>query len=108
MSNVSVMIRPDRAFMIVPRSGAILISKHGILGPYTVQGPTIYPRIAGLPQRNQEDPVVWFSGRLYHMVVNSWSTRKAYHLTSADGITGGTFGGLAFDRDLTMPRRTGH
>ena len=85
MSNVSIMARPDGGFEIVPRSGAILISKTGILGPYTVQGPSVYPTVPGLPQHdlgNLEDPVVWFSGGLYHIVVNNWSDRKAYHLTS--------------------------
>ena len=96
MSNVSIMVRPDGGFQIVPRSGAILISKTGILGPYTVQGPSIYPTVPGLPQHdlgNLEDPVVWFSGGLYHIVVNNWSDRKAYHLTSVDGITGWTVSG---------------
>ena len=106
MSNVSVMVRPDGDFMIVPRSGAILLSKDGILGPYTVQGPSIYPRIPGLPLRNLEDPVVWFSGELYHIVVNSWSGRKAYHLTSPDGISDWTFRGLAYDPTKDFVRHT--
>jgi hypothetical protein len=97
MSNVSLMIRPDGDFMIVARSGAIWISKTGILGPYTVQGPSIYPKVAGLPLRNLEDPVLWHSGGLYHIVVNSWSARKAYHITSADGINDWTFRGVAYD-----------
>ena len=67
------MVRPDGNFMIVARSGAIWISKDGILGPYTVQGPSVYPQVAGLPLRNLEDPVVWYSGGLYHIVVNGWS-----------------------------------
>ncbi len=96
-SNYSVMVRPDGDFMIVPRSGQILLSKNGILGPFKAQGPSIYPGIAGLEQRNLEDPVVWFSGGLYHIVVNSWSQRKAFHLTSKDGITGWTLRGLAYD-----------
>ena len=94
MSNVSIMVRPDGDFEIVARSGAIWISKTGILGPYLVQGPSVYPTIAGLPQhdlRNLEDPVVWFSGGLYHIVVNGWSDRKAFHLTSKNGITNWTF-----------------
>lgn len=97
MSNVSLMVRPDGDFMIVARSGAIWISQTGILGPYTVQGPSVYPKVAGLPLRNLEDPVVWYSGGLYHIVVNSWSARKAYHITSADGINDWTFQGLAYD-----------
>jgi hypothetical protein len=109
MSNVSIMARPDGGFEIVPRSGAILISKTGILGPYTVQGPSIYPSVPGLPQhdlRNLEDPVVWFSGGLYHIVVNNWSDRKAYHLTSVDGITGWTYKGLAYDPTSDFVRYT--
>jgi hypothetical protein len=81
----------------VARSGAIWISKDGILGPYTVQGPSVYPTVAGLPLRNLEDPVVWYSGGLYHIVVNGWSDRKAYHITSVDGIKDWKFQGLAYD-----------
>ena len=100
MSNVSLMVRPTGGFMIVPRSGAILVSTNDILGPYLVQGPSIYPGIEGLPEhdlRNLEDPVVWFSGGFYHIVVNNWSDRKAYHLTSTDGIHDWKYRGLAYD-----------
>ncbi len=109
MSNVSMMIRPDGNFEIVPRSGAIMISTNGILGPYTVQGPSIYPGIANLPKhslQHLEDPVIWFSGGLYHIVVNNWSDRKAYHLTSTDGINGWTFRGLAYDQARDFVRYT--
>jgi hypothetical protein len=106
MSNVSVLLRPDGDFMIVARSGAIWISKTGILGPYTIQGPSVYPATKGLPLRNLEDPVVWHSGGLYHIVVNGWSDRKAYHLTSPDGITNWTFRGLAFDPTRDFLRYT--
>ena len=109
MSNTSLMVRPDGNYEIVPRSGAILISTNGVLGPYVVQGPSIYPGIAGLPQkslRNFEDPVVWFSGGLYHIVVNNWSERKAYHLTSPDGINGWTYRGLAYDPTRDFVRYT--
>ena len=111
MSNTSVMVRPDGDFEIVPRSGAILISKasDGITGPYVVQGPSIYPQLPGLPQHNLhalEDPVVWFSGGCYHIVVNNWSDRKAYHLTSLDGIKEWKFRGLAYDPTTDFVRYT--
>lgn len=97
-SNYSIMIRPDGDFEIVPRSGQILISKDGILGPYKVMGPAVYRAIAEMRiLRNLEDPVVWYSGGLYHIVVNNWSTRKAYHITSVDGISAWKFRGLAYD-----------
>ena len=106
MSNVSIMVRPDGDYMIVARSGAIWISKNGILGPYEVQGPSVYPKVAGLPLRNLEDPVVWYSGGLYHIVVNGWSDRKAYHITSVDGINNWTFRGLAYDPTKDFVRYT--
>jgi len=105
-SNMSVMVRPDGQFMIVARSGAIWLSQNGILGPYTIQGPSIYPKVAGLPLRNLEDPVVWHSGGLYHIVVNGWSDRKAYHLTSVDGIHNWKFRGLAYDPTKDFVRYT--
>jgi len=97
MSNVAVMVRPDGKFEIVARSGAIMISDDGILGPYKLQGPSIYAGMPGLPTRNLEDPVIWHSGGLYHIVVNCWSERKAFHLTSLDGIANWTNRGLAYD-----------
>ena len=104
MSNVSIMARPEGGFLIVARSGVIWTSTNGILGPYIVQGPSIYPKLPGLPQRNLEDPVVWHSGGLYHIVVNCWSERKAFHLTSPDGINNWTNRGLAYDPRLDIVR----
>lgn len=99
-ANFSVMLRPDGAYQIVPRSGQILISRTGILGPYTVMGDSVYRGLDGIPQRDMrafEDPVVWFSGGLYHIVVNQWRERRAYHLVSRDGVTGWRVQGLAYE-----------
>ena len=106
-SNYSIMVRPDGSYEIVPRSGQILISKTGILGPYTIEGPAVYksiPELQTMP--HLEDPVVWYSGGLYHIVVNCWSSRKAYHLTSVDGITGWKYQGLAYDPTTNFVRYT--
>jgi hypothetical protein len=104
MSNLSVLLRPDGKFEIVPRSGAIWISSDGILGPYKHPGPSVYAGMDGLPARNLEDHVVWFSGGLYHIVVNCWSERKAFHLTSPDGIGNWTNRGLAYDPTTNFVR----
>ena len=104
MSNVCVMLRPDGDFEIVARSGAIMISKSGILGPYKLQGPSIFPGIPGIPQHNMEDPVIWFSGGLYHIVVNCWSERKAFHLTSRNGISDWVNRGVAYDPTVDFVR----
>lgn len=102
-SNVSVIVRPDGDFMIVPRNGQVMISKasDGICGPYKIIGPA-YPK--GIP--NLEDPVVWYSGGMYHIVVNSWSTRTAYHLTSEDGKTHWINRGVAYDPRKDFVRYT--
>ena len=105
MTNVSIMVRADGDYMIVPRSGQILISKEGITGPYKVQGPSVFSdRLPGIPCL--EDPVVFYSGGLYQIVVNSWSTRKAYHLTSKDGISNWVSRGLAYDPTTNFTRYT--
>ena len=104
MSNVSIMLRPDGDYMIVPRSGAVWISKGGILGPYKIVNPRVYDQVVGLPLRNLEDPVIWFSGGLYHIVVNGWADRKAWHMTSKDGINNWVFRGLAYDPHLDFLR----
>ena len=106
MSNVAMMIRPDGRYEIVARSGVIMISADGILGPYKLQGHSIYPGIPDLPTRNLEDPVIWYSGGLYHIVVNCWSDRKAFLLTSVDGITNWTNRGLAYDPTTDYLRYT--
>jgi hypothetical protein len=106
-SNMSIMIRPDGNFEIVQRAGLVLISTNGVMGPYAVQGHSVYPKmINGKPVRNLEDPVVWYSGGLYHIVVNSWSARKAYHLTSTDGIHDWKLRGLAYDPTADFVRYT--
>ena len=106
MSNVSSLLRPDGDFMIVARSGAVWLSRTGILGPYTVQGPCVYNGLPGLPTHDMEDPVVWYSGGLYHIVVNCWSDRKAFHLTSPDGIHHWVNRGLAYDPQKNFLRYT--
>lgn len=95
IANLSMIIRPDDGrYMIVERGGQIMISSGGLTGPYLIQGKSVYTTV-NLP--NLEDPVLWYSGGYYHIVVNSWSEKKAYHLRSKNGITSWTNEGLAFD-----------
>lgn len=95
--NISVIVRPDGKFMAVPRSGVIMISENGIMGPFVIQGPSVFKSMPELPQHDMEDPVLWYSGGQYHIVVNCWKDRQAYHITSKDGITNWTYQGIAYD-----------
>jgi hypothetical protein len=108
-SNEIVLLRPDGNYEMFGRPGVVMISTNGVVGPYGAQGPGIYPGIAGMPQhdrQNLEDPVLWFSGGLYHVTVNNWSDRKAYHLTSTNGIDGWTYRGIAYEPTADFIRYT--
>lgn len=108
-SNVSLTARPGGGFEIVQRSGQVLISSTGILGPYKVMGDSIYRGLPGLPQtdmRAYEDPVIWHSGGWYHVIVNHWRARRAYHLISRDGIAGWRVQGLAYEPQADFIRYT--
>ena len=108
-SNVSIMARPDGGFEIIQRSGQILVSRAGILGPYKVMGDSIYRGLAGLPQAGMdayEDPVIWHSGGWYHVIVNHWRDRRAFHLISRDGISGWKVQSLAYEPGADFVRYT--
>ena len=108
-SNEIILVRPDGRFEMFGRRAVVWISDKDVLGPYVAQGSNIYSDVEGLPKHDLnhfEDPVLWYSGGLYHIVVNNWSDRKAYHLTSKDGITGWTFRGLAYDPTANFIRYT--
>ena len=99
-SNVNIVERPGGGFLMIQRSGQILVSETSLLGPYKVAGDSIYRGLPGLPQfhlQSLEDPVIWFSGGWYHVLVNNWEQRRAYHLISRDGISDWKFQGLAYE-----------
>lgn len=99
-SNVSLIARAGGGYQIIRRSGQILLSTTGVLGPYTVMGDSIYRNLPGLPQRDMrayEDPVIWRSGGWYHVVVNHWRERRAFHLISRDGTANWRLQGLAYE-----------
>ncbi len=109
-SNVSLILRPDGAFQIIQRSGQMLLSENGLLGPYKVMGDSIYRGLAGVPQRDMrayEDPVLWYSGGWYHVIVNHWRERRAYHMISRDGLTDWRVQGLAYEPGADFIRHEG-
>jgi hypothetical protein len=107
-SNVSLILRPDGQYEIIQRSGQILLSKN-ILGPYEIQGDSIYRNLTGLAQDKLgqlEDPVIWSSGGWYHVLVNNWGDRRAYHLISRDGIAHWLYQGVAYYPEADFIRYT--
>jgi hypothetical protein len=85
--NLKIMHRPDGKFMAVTSDGTIGYSST-LMGPYSVQGPSVYSSASGIPNKSRlEDPSIWYSGGKYHCLTNEWDIKKAFHFTSLDGMT---------------------
>lgn len=116
-SNVSLTVRHDGRFEIVQRHGLIAIADT-LCGPYKMQKPTwsypaanrpsidsIYPHRTSIPDPMitnptyawEEDPHIWISGGVYHVLYSGSGDRIGYHLYSPDGINDWKDDGLAFD-----------
>jgi hypothetical protein len=80
--NLQIMLRPDGRYQSIISDTTIGIADN-VTGPYVAQG-SIFKQ-TGVSPSNMEDPCLWFSGGLYHVVINNWSQRKAYHFTSPNG-----------------------
>ncbi|MFY0601281.1 MAG: Ig-like domain-containing protein [Cyclobacteriaceae bacterium] len=97
MANVMIIQRPDGRYMMMARWCAVLISDDGILGPYKVMTEAVWRGLPGVPQKYMEDPTVWHSDGMYHVVVNHYmGGDTTYHLSSEDGIHNWKNRGLAF------------
>lgn len=98
-SNTTFWVRPDGSILATARHGLVMLSTNGPLGPFKVQGPSVYSATptSQSPAVFGEDPVLWSSGGLFHMIYNLWGDRVAYHLTSRDGIHDWVNRGVAFD-----------
>ncbi|MFY0601250.1 MAG: glycoside hydrolase family protein [Cyclobacteriaceae bacterium] len=92
MVNVSFSKREDGAFLAVPRAGDIWISQTGISTYHRLTNDRVYPPIEG----KFEDPVIWKDHIQYHVIVNDWLGRIAYHLRSKDGVKWKTDPGKAY------------
>jgi len=86
LSNISIMVRPDGKYEATNRNGDIAIAD-SLSGTWEVKENGLWKKVTGMPSDNIEDPVIWYSDGLYHIVANKWDARMAYYLTSEDGIT---------------------
>jgi MYXO-CTERM domain-containing protein len=100
-SNISLFPRHDGKFEIVERNGTIAIADT-LCGTYVKQKPTvtytqagtdsIYPKRTSIPGVTnpaytwQEDPHIWRSAGVYHVIYSGSGDRVGWHLYSADGI----------------------
>lgn len=101
-SNISLFPRHDGKFQIVERNGTIAISDT-LCGTYVKQKPTcaytqnatdsIYPKRTSIPgvanpaYTWQEDPHIWRSAGVYHVIYSGSGDRVGWHVYSTDGLT---------------------
>jgi hypothetical protein len=79
----SVAVREDGSLLMVSRNMRILVKEKGASSFTLVSEEKVIPR--QMPG-SYEDPVIWRTEVQYHMIINDWEGRIAYHLRSKDGI----------------------
>jgi len=82
LSNLSFSIREDGSYLMVNRGGGMWVSRDGLSAWEQVTQGSNYPKVKG----RFEDPVLWRTDVQYHMIVNDWYGRIAYHLRSKNGV----------------------
>ncbi|QBG46767.1 hypothetical protein EGM51_04925 [Verrucomicrobia bacterium S94] len=107
LSNVMIILRPDNRYMMLARHCVPMISDNGILGPYKMLNGRAWEGLENMPQFKNEDPTIWYSDGIYHIVVNHHGGGDiTYHLTSEDGIHNWSNRGLAFHKKAGIFRYT--
>ena len=81
-SNLTINVGPDKRFWATSRHGQIM-DADSITGPYTLETGSIYPttknnqassseampNVPGMTWEDAEDPLIWYSGGYYHVIV---------------------------------------
>ena len=110
-SNVSIFQRSDGKFQAVERHGSIAVSDT-LCGTYVKQTPkckytpyaagSIYPKRTSTPNvpnakyEWEEDPHIWESGGIIHVIYSGSGDRVGWHVYSPDGINDWTDNGYAW------------
>ena len=104
-SNVSIAVRPEGGYVAVNRWGFI-VTADSLGGFWEVKIKNLWSQFDVMKDRLDfmEDGVIWQSSGLYHIVVNDWSARRAYYLTSADCVSWTIREGLAYTPEADFLR----
>ncbi|MFI9812707.1 RICIN domain-containing protein [Saccharothrix variisporea] len=104
--NLRIILRPDGKYEAIT-SNFQLATADNVTGPYTVLTPRLFDQIAGSPNQDMADPLLFYTGHTYHVIFNNWRAKKAYHYTSSDGVTNWTLQpGIAYDPTAGFIRYT--
>jgi len=92
LSNLTFAQREDGSFVMICRGGGVWISQDGLSSWNQITDASVYPPVDG----RFEDPLIWKTNVQYHLIVNDWLGRIAWHLRSKDGINWKTEAGEAY------------
>lgn len=92
LSNLTFAKREDGSFIMICRGGGVWISKDGLSTWHQISDSRVYPAVKG----RFEDPLIWKTNIQYHLIVNDWLGRIAWHLRSKDGLHWKTDPGQAY------------
>jgi len=98
LSNMSFSQREDGSYLMVNRGGGMWVSRDGLSAWEQVTQGSNYPKVKG----RFEDPVLWRTKVQYHMIVNDWHGRIAYHLRSKNGVHWKVDAGEAYMPGIAM------
>lgn len=90
--------REDGSFMMVNRHGQVWFSENGESEWGRITQGIIYPPVKG----KYEDPVIWRDNVQYHLLVNDWLGRIAWHLRSKNGVKWKVDAGEAYVPGITF------
>lgn len=96
--NMSFCQREDGSILAILRNGSIWISEKGTSTFNLVTDRSIYPLTNG----RYEDPVIWYDGIQYNVIVNDWIGRTAFYLRSKDGINWVSDPGTAYTPGISI------
>lgn len=78
----SLAVREDGSLLMFTRRLTVWIKENGDDEFRPANNKPVHPQIPG----NYEDPMVWRTEVQYHLIVNDWIGRTAYHMRSKDGV----------------------
>lgn len=98
-TNRTYIVQRDGSVLMMNKEGHLFISKNANEHFKELENvPPVYKRKKGT---HEEDPVIWKDEVQYNLIVNDAFGRKAYHLTSQDGIHNWVYeDGIAYDPDI--------
>lgn len=92
----SVTVREDGSLLMLDCVMRVWIKENDADAFHLVSDKQIHPEIPG----RYEDPLVWRTAVQYHLIVNDWYGRTAYHMRSKEGVHWKEYPGEAYAIDI--------